>query len=244
MLRYHSNFHKMIVTAFRLIVILSCSGLFLLRRFSIDSIGSSDVTIDRRETPSQNVAPLDDFIHDMRVVLGPVNASARVWPMLHNIIAVPVIIRDGQVFVTRHIREKMMVLPPGEYGYVRVRSVVEMIKTGLDLGRSEYLPNKFSSDLPVLLMNGDSQGCHFKNKVDVLNYPRVGWSFPSPEGANPSAYHRMRFGIHSTTIRMNPTGICNSGSNPNSTPGQRRLTKQCGVVGQAVILSINSHLHS
>jgi len=67
---------------------------------------------------------------------------------------IPIILRDGEVLVTNHIRDKMAIKGAGHApGYDRVRDVVEMIRTGLDLAQSEHLPLKLESDLPVLLMS-------------------------------------------------------------------------------------------
>lgn len=129
-------------------------------------------------TPTHSsISRLDSFTHDLRLVLGPVNASLHVWPKVKKHVVVPIILCDGELLFTCHIREIMHRNQPG---YVRARMVVEMIRTGLDLVQSEHLLLKLNSDLPVLLMNGDSGGFGIKDNVDVFDFPCVGWSLPSP----------------------------------------------------------------
>ncbi|KAL3793278.1 hypothetical protein ACHAW5_003951 [Stephanodiscus triporus] len=122
-------------------------------------------------------AQFDNFTRDVRIALGPINASSRMWPIVRGFPLVPIILRDGEVLVTNHIRDKVAVKAAD---HARVRDVVETIRTGLDLVQSEHLPLKLESDLPVLLMSGDSSGCMIKNKFDTFDYPRIGWSLPSP----------------------------------------------------------------
>ena len=127
-----------------------------------------------------NIPRLGDIAHDLSKALGPVNVSSRVWPMIHDHLVIPIILRDGELFATNHVIGKMETDKKFP-GYGRTLAVVEMIRTGLDLVQSDRLPLKLNSDLPVLLMTSDESGCGIEEKFDEFGYPRVAWYVPSSE---------------------------------------------------------------
>ena len=125
-----------------------------------------------------NIPRLDDIARDLSKALGRVNVSSRVWPMIHDHLVIPIILRDGELFATNHVIGKLETDKKFP-GYGRALAVVEMIRTGLDLVQSDRLPLKLNSDLPVLLMTSDESGCGIEDKFDEFGYPRVAWYVPS-----------------------------------------------------------------
>ena len=134
-------------------------------------------------TPSHsNIPRLNDFAHDLRDIMalaalvGPVNVPSGSTTLL---LVVPIILRDGKVLVTHHIRDNMEKKNP-DPGYIRIGNVIEMIRAGLGLVQSEHLPLKLNPDLPFFLMTSDGSGCGIRDEFDQFAYPCVGWSLPSP----------------------------------------------------------------
>ena len=56
-----------------------------------------------------------------------------------------------------------------------------MIRIGLNLYQRKGLSLKVRSDLPLLLLNSDSNGCLIRKKQDPIHFPRFTWSYPSPK---------------------------------------------------------------
>ena len=160
------------------VAILIFVGVLRLDRAEIDSRGPHPPLLVNVTPSHSNRTRLNHFAHDLRAALvGPVNVSSRVWPIVRNHFVIPIILRDGKVLVTHHIRDNMEQKNPG---YTRPNDVTEMIRVGLDLVLSENLPLTLNPDLPFLLMTSDSSGCEIKHKFDQFGYPRVAWSLPSP----------------------------------------------------------------
>ena len=182
-IRYNLSFSIMlsIYRAYCLLIftvaIIFFVGVLRLDRAEIDLRGPPPLLVNM--TPSHsNLSRLNDFAHDLRTALvGPVNVSSRVWPIVRNLFVVPIILRDGKVLVTHHIRDNMEKKNPG---YTRPNDITEMIRVGLDLVKSEHLLLTLNPDLPFLLMTSDSSGCDIKHKFDQFGYPRIAWSLPSP----------------------------------------------------------------
>ncbi|KAL7550709.1 hypothetical protein ACHAWF_013923 [Thalassiosira exigua] len=95
--------------------------------------------------------------------------------------AVPFLLKDGKLLCRRaHIS---MLSGPNRIPILsRSKALVEMIRAGLDRQKEgTHFSHELSIGLPFLVMNGDHSGCDPALKSDRFHFPRLAWSYPSPE---------------------------------------------------------------
>mmetsp|Transcript_8816 Transcript_8816/g.19785 ORF Transcript_8816/g.19785 Transcript_8816/m.19785 type:complete len:412 (+) Transcript_8816:182-1417(+) len=87
---------------------------------------------------------------------------------------IPFILQNGTLLCRRIHRTKIR-------QHTRSRAVAEMIHTGLKWYKHRKLDRKMRSELPLIFLINDSQGCDIKTKQDNFKIPRLTWSYPSPK---------------------------------------------------------------
>ena len=89
-----------------------------------------------------------------------------------------------------------------------------MIQTGLDQSvKNRNSTHDSDAGLPILFFNGDVNGCNIANGIDSFNYPRLGWSIPSP-----------KYGDFCKTIGVPSYEVWESYNNEHETPASWNLT--------------------
>ena len=105
----------------------------------------------------------------------------------------PFLITEGKLLCKHHIKEMLDIYGNDDAagGYKRLKTFVDMINVGLSLMTTNVSTTTIS-DLPLLMMIGDSHGCDVPTEREVfrfetelldlnINYPRFSWAIPAPK---------------------------------------------------------------
>lgn len=119
---------------------------------------------------SMNVTHPDtnDFINRFHDALESdgLNGTAFVPPCF------PFIIRSEKLLCRRVHRDKMR-------ANIRIEAVADMIRAVLHTYPRESLAHQVKGGFPLLLFDGDKNGCEISKRQEDFNFPRLSWSYPS-----------------------------------------------------------------
>ncbi|KAL7555158.1 hypothetical protein ACHAWF_018816 [Thalassiosira exigua] len=136
---------------------------------SKSSLSSGDVDNSRSKRSSENGTSSQEngFLKSFRRAMESDDVKAEKG-------FVPFLLQDGKLLCRRAHRDQIRVSGRG-------RSITEMIRIGLELYKRENWSLGVRNELPLLLLNVDSNGCSNRNKLDHMSFPRLTWSYPSPK---------------------------------------------------------------
>ena len=129
----------------------------------------------------------NDFVNDLIQLIHPINNAPSIdqSPLDHSL---ALIIKNGKLYCRRAMKRKINDDKARHTGVDRMKAIVEMIRTGLNLYEKQN-GNNFGGNeaLPILLISGDQIGCCVNDDapngciagIDQLQYPRLTFSIPS-----------------------------------------------------------------